>query len=81
MSGIVITVIGALAIFGLQYRGNPMAFGLGELQAALAAVSWVAATLLSKLFLHRVPLGIFTVFRTAVGAVVFFAFAIYTNGH
>ncbi len=80
VSGIVITVIGALAIFALQYRGNPMAFGLGELQAALAAVSWVAATLLSKRFLHRVPLGIFSVFRTAVGTVVFFALAIYLFG-
>ncbi len=80
VSGMVITIIGALAIFALQYRGDPMAFGLGELQAALAAVCWVGATLLSKRFLHRVPLGIFSVFRTAVGTVVFFALAIYLFG-
>lgn len=80
VTGTVITIVGALAIFGLQYRGDPMGFGLGELQAALAAVAWVVAALLSRTFLQRVPLGIFTVFRTAVGTVVFFAFATYLFG-
>ena len=78
--GMAITIAGALTIFGMQYIGDPMAFGLGELQAALAAVAWVVAALLSRQFLHRVPLGIFTVIRTGIGTVVFFAFAIYLFG-
>ena len=80
VSGTVMTIIGALVIFALQYLGDSMALGLGELQAALAAVAMVVATLLSKLFLNRVPLGIFTVLRTAVGTLVFFAAVVYLFG-
>ena len=80
VAGTVITVLGAVTIYVLQYRADPMALGMGELQAALAAVTWVAAAMLGKRFLGRVPLGIFTVTRTAIGTVVFFSFAIYLFG-
>ena len=80
VTGTAVTVLGAVTIYALQYRADPMALGLGELQAALAAVAWVAAALLSTRFLHRVPLGIFTVMRTAVGTVVFFVVALYLFG-
>ena len=80
VGGTLITIIGAIVIFALQYVGNPMALGLGELQAALAAIAMVVATLLSKRLLTRVPLGIFTVVRTAVGTVVFFVAAAYLFG-
>ncbi len=80
VTGTVITIIGALAIFGLRSFDEPLAFGTGEYQAALAAVCWVGAAVLSKRFFRRVPLGIFAVVRTAIGTVVFFAVAIYLFG-
>ncbi len=75
--GTALTVVGALLIFWLQYRYDPMAFGVGEIQAALAAVALVAAALLGARFLRRVPLGVFIVIRTGVGTVVFFFVVIY----
>ena len=80
VTGTVITIIGVLAIFGLRSFDEPLAFGMGEYQAALAAVCWVGAAVLSKRFFRRVPLGIFAVVRTAIGTVVFFTVAIYLFG-
>ena len=48
-----------------------MAFGVGEIYAGVAAVIWVIVTLMSIQYLHNIPLGIFSIARTAVGLVVF----------
>ena len=71
--GTVITIAGALVIFGLQYEDDPMAFGIGELYAGTAAVIWVVVTLISVQYLQHVPIGILSTIRTLVGALVFAA--------
>ena len=71
--GTVITIAGALVIFGLQYYDDPMAFGVGEVYAGAAAVIWVVVTLVSVQYLHHVPIGIFSTIRNLIGAVVFAA--------
>ncbi len=71
--GTLITIAGALVIFGLQYKEDPMTFGIGEFYAGSAAVIWVVVTLLSMQYLHHVPIGIFSIFRTLIGAIVFAA--------
>ncbi len=76
IAGTFITVIGALVIFGLQYQHDPMAFGSGELYAGIAAVIWVVVTLVSVQYLHHVPIGIFAIIRTLVGALVFAAIVV-----
>jgi len=75
--GTAITVIGAVAIFWLQVRFDPMAFGKGEVYAALAAIALVVAALLGGKFLKRVPLGVFIVIRTGIGTVFFFFVVLY----
>ncbi len=74
------SAVNTLVVFAMAYGAHPMPLGLGEAQATLAALAWVAAALLSRRFLRRVPLGIFMVVRTALGTVVFFAVVIYLFG-
>jgi drug/metabolite transporter (DMT)-like permease len=75
--GTAITIIGALAIFWLQIRFDPMAFGNGEIFAGLAAVALVVAALLGMKFLESVPVGVFIVIRTGVGTIFFFFVVLY----
>ena len=78
--GTIITVIGGLVIFALQYSHDPMAFGVGEIFAACAAVIWVVVTLMSIQYLRAVPVGIFSTLRTAIGTVVFAGIVVYLFG-
>ncbi len=78
--GTFITVVGASVIFGLQIKERSMGFGLGEVYAGLAAVIWVVVTLISVHHLHHVPIGIFSMIRTLIGAIVFAAFVLVFYG-
>ncbi len=80
ITGTFITIFGALVIFGLQYKDDPMAFGIGELYAGAAAVVWVVVTLVSVQYLHHVPIGIFAAIRSLVGALVFAAIVLVLFG-
>lgn len=76
--GAIIAFIGvALTIF-LQSppekaidMGNGVLVGRGELIAAGGALSLAIANVISKAKLEQIPLGIFTIFRTALGTVIF----------
>ena len=74
--GTIVAIIGGLVVFGLQYKNDPMAFGFGEIYAGLAAIIWVVVTLISVQYLHSVPLGIFSIMRTAIGTLVFAAIVV-----
>jgi drug/metabolite transporter (DMT)-like permease len=50
--------------------------GTGEWMAAVGAVCLGVSTIISKVKLRQIPLGIFIVFRTALGSVVFFVAAL-----
>ena len=50
--------------------------GRGELMATVGAIALAISTIISKVTLRQISLGVFTVFRTAVGTVVFFAVVI-----
>ncbi len=49
-----------------------LVFGRGELMAIAAAVAAAIATIISKVSLEQVPLGLFSLVRTGIGTVVFF---------
>ena len=86
-------VIGAiLAFFGviltiLLQPANAATSGLnlgpGELATAIAAIAASISGIVSKLKLKNIPLGIFTIFRTAIGTVIFFGITLklYGVGH
>ena len=82
-------IIGSLLAFGgvvitvvLQPKENTaltmglLSIGKGELMIALAAIATAISNVLSQGNLDRVPLGILTIFRTALGTVIFFALAV-----
>lgn len=81
--GAVIAFIGVILTIVLQPptndaidMGGGLIVGRGELMAALGAIALAISTIISKLKLAKIPLGIFTIFRTGVGTVVFFAVVI-----
>ncbi len=78
-AGVVLTVL-------LQAPGEDMVsmggfqVGRGELMAAGGAVALAVSTIISKVKLRNIPLGIFTIFRTTLGTVVFFVVALKLYG-
>ncbi len=82
------TVLGsALSLFGVglivwldRAPGEGFMLGRGELYAASGAAVLALSTVIAKVALQRIPLGIFTVFRTGLGALVFFVFGSYLYG-
>ncbi len=88
--GAIIAFIGVILTIVLQTpeadavkMGEGFSIGRGELMAAVGAIALAISTLISKIKLTQIPLGIFTIFRTALGTVVFFALAakLYGIGH
>lgn len=75
--GAVICFIGVVVAFALEATVSGLNFGKGELWAALGAVLAAVGIVVSKVRLQSIPLGIFTVARTGLGAVVFFFVVLY----
>lgn len=59
----------------IAMMGGLFDLGKGELQVAIAALILAASGVLSKLRLKKIPLGFFSLFRTAIGTIVFFILA------
>ena len=79
--GSVICLAGVAVIVLLQQQSaDHLMLGKGELYAALAAAIYAVSTVIGRRWLIRVPLGIFSVFRSAMGTVVFFIVANYLFG-
>lgn len=78
--GSTVCLIGVALIVYLQMNPGQVVIGKGELYAALAACTYAISTVIGRRKLKEVPLGIYTVFRSAVGTVVFFILANYLFG-
>ncbi|BAY14012.1 hypothetical protein NIES2098_72100 [Calothrix sp. NIES-2098] len=50
--------------------------GLGEILTAVGALAVAISTIIGKKYLSQIPLGIYTIFRTALGTVIFFFIAL-----
>jgi drug/metabolite transporter (DMT)-like permease len=81
--GVALTILLQKPSGNMVSMGGGMEIGQGELLAAIAAICLAVSTIISRASLRQVPLGIFSIFRTAMGAVVFFvaAIALYGAGH
>lgn len=77
--GAILAFIGVVLTIALQPTSNNMVsmggfnIGQGELMVMVAAIASAISNTISKIKLKSIPLGIFTIFRTAVGTVVFFS--------
>jgi len=78
VAGALVSFIGVALTIILQEPGRNMVqmegvqIGRGELMAALGAICLAFSTIISKVKLRQIPLGIFTIFRTALGTFLFF---------
>ncbi|MGI9511681.1 MAG: DMT family transporter [Anderseniella sp.] len=76
----IVTTSGVVLILFLQQKGGLPMIGEGELLALAGAGVYAGSSVLSKRILTDVPLGIFMVFRTGLGAIIFFVIASYLYG-
>lgn len=83
VTGAVVSFIGVALTMILQSpsaemvtMGSSFELGRGELFAALGAIALSFSTIISKVKLRQIPLGVFTVFRAGFGAMIFCVIAI-----
>ncbi len=75
-----IALVGAVLIIGMRGENELYKFGKGEMATIAATVSFIASTLVARVGLQGVPLGIFSIYRTILGTVIYFFLAIYLFG-
>lgn len=88
-TGELISVLGIISILVLQTPGENvismvgLKIGRGELLALAGAIAITIANVTRKVRLDQIPLGVFTIFRTAVGTIVFWVLVVklYTISH
>ncbi|MEO1138355.1 MAG: DMT family transporter [Pseudomonadota bacterium] len=68
----VIALFGAALMISLRENVTGGVFGIGEIAAAGATLSYIASAIVARHALGRIPLGIFSIYRTAMGAVTYF---------
>jgi len=78
--GAAVAFAGVALTFYLEGDGTGFSFGKGEMQAAAAAVLTAVSTIIAKIRLKNIPIGIFTVVRTGLGAFIFLGVTIYLLG-
>ncbi|MGF1514295.1 MAG: DMT family transporter [Elainellaceae cyanobacterium] len=80
--GAIVSFVGVVLTVVLQPPGSDMVsmmgleVGRGELFTVIAAVLKAISNVISKVSLKQVPLGVFSIFRMAVGTVFFFVAAL-----
>ena len=77
--GVILTVVLQTPEMKMINMGGT-GLGLGEILVAISAVISVVSTILIKKSLSHIPIGIFSIFRTALGTVIFFFIALILYG-
>jgi len=67
-----VALTGAVVMISLRDGGGLQALGTGEWAAVGATLSYVASTLVTRKSLREIPMGIFSVGRTIMGAAMYF---------
>lgn len=87
ISGAMISFIGVTLTILLQAPGTDQGMGIGigkgELLTVMASIALAISTIISKVSLRKIPIGLFSSFRMLVGTIVFFVTAIvfYSPSH
>ncbi|MEI1377642.1 DMT family transporter [Nostoc sp. UHCC 0926] len=77
--GVILTIILQPPTEGMMNMGG-FSLGIGELLAAVGSVAIAVSTIIGKKHLWQIPLGIHSIFRTALGTVIFFLIALVVYG-
>lgn len=79
-TGGVIALVGAAVIIGFKDDGASLSFGVGEGAAFIATLTFITSTIVTRVGLKEVPLGIFSIYRTILGTAIYMSIAIYLYG-
>ncbi|WP_338549155.1 DMT family transporter [Roseovarius phycicola] len=74
----IVALFGAVVIFLMN--GAAIEFGKGEIATIFATLSFIASTIVTRLGLRGVPLGIFSIYRTVLGTIIYYFLALYLYG-
>ncbi|BDI19464.1 membrane protein [Nostoc cf. commune SO-36] len=77
--GVILTIILQPPTEAMMNMGG-FGLGIGEILAVAASVATAASTIIGKKHLSQIPLGIYNIFRTALGTVIFFFIALVLYG-
>lgn len=80
LAGGLVALVGAVLIVWLKDGGGSIALGVGEVAALFATISFIASTLVTRTGLKGVPLGVFSIYRTVLGTIIYVFFALYLYG-
>lgn len=80
VAGAGLTVVGVMLASLMSPMMGGYSFGEGETLALIAAAIYAIATIIARPRLRRIPVGLFTTFRTGLGAIFFFVAALYLYG-
>ncbi|MEQ8903566.1 MAG: DMT family transporter [Roseovarius sp.] len=75
-----VALLGAILMLVLNGDTMALGFGKGEIAAVFATISFIASTLVSRAALKEIPLGIFSIYRTVLGTIIYYFLAIYLYG-
>jgi drug/metabolite transporter (DMT)-like permease len=81
--GVILTIALPSKFQNMAETSNYFSLGTGEILTAIAAIVLAISTIINKNKLSHISLGIYSIFRTALGTVVFFftALIIYGSTH
>lgn len=79
-TGGVIALVGAAVIILLKDGGASLSLGIGELAALVATLTFITSTIITRMGLKEVPLGIFSIYRTVLGTSIYVVIALYLYG-
>ena len=80
-AGALIALVGAVIVITLRSEdGVGLNFGKGEYAALGGVCSFMASNLLSRKKLNEISFGVFAIYRTILGTIIYFFWAIYLFG-
>lgn len=74
-----VALLGAVVIFVMNTEGG-FVFGKGEVATLAATISFIASTLVTRVGLQGIPLGIFSIYRTVLGTIIYYFLGLYLYG-
>ncbi|MBW4643123.1 MAG: DMT family transporter [Goleter apudmare HA4340-LM2] len=77
--GVTLTVLLQPPSSAMMNMGS-LHLGLGEVLVAVGSLAVAVSTIIGKKYLSQIPLGIYNIFRTALGTVIFFFLALILYG-
>lgn len=75
-----VALVGAVVIIALKGGDATFTFGKGEVATVFATLSFIASTLVARIGLQGIPLGIFSIYRTVLGTITYYFLTLYLYG-